>query len=449
MKQYDAIIVGGSSTGSYFARQLGKQGFSVLVVEASSEDKVGTNYNIFHMNKTDFTRFNLPLPKENEDKAYEFTGSDALSAYDHYPKPHELTMIGMHKHAWLMRLIGEAKKAGVKYQFASPLTDLILKDNRVIGIKCKDKKGEKEYYGKLIADCSGIPSVARVKLPENYGVENFEISDTEQFYVTLRYAKYKHEKDYVKRQRTWPFYKTWEAPSADPTGAILGVGATLNFEKGERIYGEFEKAVKLPEYEVEYLERGTTPYRRPPYSFVSDSFIAMGDCACLTKPHLGEGVTSSMVQVDIAADVIGKLLKEKKDLSRENLWPINKFYVEEQGKTFAGMLATLIGATTSTAKENEFFFKEDIIFSKASFAAMAKDQNITFSTSEMIGVAMKMVKGVVTGKLSIKTINILLKAMKNSEAITLHYDQFPSTPEGFEAWCATADKLWQACGKMT
>jgi predicted amino acid-binding ACT domain protein len=143
------------------------------------------------------------------------------------------------------------------------------------------------------------------------------------------------------------------------------------------VFQEFERTIPLPRYEVKYTERGTTPYRRPPYSFVADGFIAMGDAACLTKPHAGEGVTSSMVQAEIAADEVEKALASGGPLTRERLWGINKRYVDAQGRTYAGMLATLIGAVSSSAAENDFFFRKDVVFSKKSFENMGDDKPLS------------------------------------------------------------------------
>ena len=70
---------------------------------------------------------------------------------------------------------------------------------------------------------------------------------------------------------------------------------------------QYSKNVKYPDYEVKKVEKGMTPYHRSVYSFVDDGFIAMGDAACLTKPTCGEGCTSSLVQGEIAVDVISKL----------------------------------------------------------------------------------------------------------------------------------------------
>lgn len=49
MKNYDIIIVGAATAGSYFARRMAERGASVLVLDSKTEEKVGTKYDIFHI----------------------------------------------------------------------------------------------------------------------------------------------------------------------------------------------------------------------------------------------------------------------------------------------------------------------------------------------------------------------------------------------------------------
>ena len=279
-------------------------------------------------------------------------------------------------------------------------------------------------------------------------MENFEISDAEKFYVILRYVVYHDPKDYVSGTRGWTYYKTWEAPEGSADSAILGVGANFSYLSGEKTFAAFERAVKLPRYTIKRIERGTTPYRRPPYSFVADGFLVSGDAACLTKPSAGEGVTASMVQLEIAAEQIVRLLGEGGYLTRARLWQINKRYVIAQGKAFAGQLATLIGAMSSTAKENDFFFRHDVIFSDKTFAALGKGEPLTFSTRELLRMAAIMLGGVLTGKLRVSTIRSLLKGMKNGGRAEALYADYPAEEAGYDAWVKRADAFWKECGSM-
>lgn len=442
MERYDILIVGGATTGSYFARKMAERGHRVLVVDRKQEEKIGSKYDIFHICKPDFARFGLPIPEKGDDLAFEFTGSRALSAYGHYPKEGHGTVLGMHMHEYTLRMNRWAREVGAEYRYETPFVDFLYEDGKIAGAVVEENGTAVTIRAAMVADCSGIPSIARTRLPDGYGVENFVISPEEMFYVILRYVTYLDEKDYLHGSRSWTYYKTWEAPQADPRGAILGIGANFGFDVAEKIYDRFVRVVELPRHELQHIEKGTTPYRRPPYSFVADGFIVMGDAACLTKPHAGEGVTSSMVQADIAIDVVDSLLKEGRPLSRENLWPVNKGYYDGQGKVYAGMLATLVGAVATNERENEYFFRHDIIFSAESFDAMAADRSLEYSTAEIIVMGLKMFWGVITFRVRIRTIRSLLAAMKNGDTIRKLYADYPADPAGFETWRARAETTW-------
>ncbi len=448
MKQYDVVIVGAATSGSFLARRLAEGRHSVLLLDAKAERDVGTRYDIFHIQEADFQRFKLPMPKEGEDFAFRFTGGASYSAFNKHKKPSGGTTIGMHMQGYTLRLNRWAKEAGAEILYGAAFVDFLYTDGKISGLLYEQEGKQRQVGCRLVADCSGIPSAARRKLPAGYGVENFEITPAEMFYVTLRYVKYQNEADYVTQGRSWPYYKTWEAPEADPQGAILGVGANLSFDMGEKVFRGFEAAVKLPRYTLDHIERGATPYRRPPYSFVADGFLAAGDAACLTKPSAGEGVTSSMVQLEIAAEQLHTLLDSGLPLNRENLWPINKRYIDAQGAAFASQLATLVGAVSTSAAENDFFFEKDVIFSAKSFQAMGEGRALAFSAGELARMAFTMLGGILAGRLRVSTLRSLLRAMKNGNAVAAHYAAFPITPEGFDEWCHKAEALWARCGSM-
>jgi hypothetical protein len=206
--------------------------------------------------------------------------------------------------------------------------------------------------------------------------------------------------------------------------------------------------VKLPRYSVKRIERGTTPYRRPPYSFVADGFLVSGDAACLTKPSAGEGVTASMVQLEIAAEEVSRLLNEGGYLTRARLWPINTRYIAEQGRAFAGQLATLIGALSTTAEENDYFFRHDIIFSDKTFASLGRGEPLAFSTAEMLRMVLVLLGGIITRKVRVSTIRSLLRSMKNGARAEKLYADYPQSEAGYDTWVLRAEKFWRECGSM-
>lgn len=448
MKNYDVIVVGAATAGSYFARKLAENGVSVLVIDSQPEEKVGTKYDIFHVGRGDFDKFGLPWPEKGEDYAFEFESTHVCSAFGSYPKFSPGPVVGMHMHDYTLRLNRWAKDAGAEIKYEAKFTECIFDEKgKIIGVKYKKNGRNYEVYAKLVADCSGIPAVVRTSLPESYGVETFKIDPTDMFYVVLRYIHFKNPEDKLELL-SWPFYKTWEAPQHNPDGAILGIGANLSYDVCEKVYKEFEAAVKLPEYEVDYFERGFTPYRRPPYSMVSDSFIALGDAACITKPSCGEGVTAAMIQMDVALEVILPLLKSGRPLNRFNLWRFNKKYYEAQGADFANQMAVLVGAVASSAEENEYLFENDLIFSTKNMIAMGEGGIPNFTPAEIAEMAKGFLKGVTSGKLRMSTLTAMLKAVANGAKICSHYKKFPVNPADYKAWCDKADEIWKQCGKM-
>lgn len=451
MERYQIVIIGAATAGSFFARKMAEKGKSVLVIDKCGKDTLGRRLDIFHMVKSEFAKYDLPLPVEGDKEwAFEFTDTCALSPSGNYPKATKTHVVGMHMAEYIACLNDWVSQVGAKFEYNAEFEDFIIEKGKIVGITYKNAVGESVSVGaELVADCSGIPAVARTRLPNGYGVENRPLTPSDMFYVILKYYKYLNAKDYLHGSRGWTYYKTWEAPQQDPHGAILGIGANFSFDYAEQIYTEFEKRVPLPERELQKIEKGFTPYCRPPYSFVADGFIAMGDAACLTKPFNGEGVTSSMVQGQIAVDVVNELLDNGKELSRANLWKINNEYIVKQGAKFAGMMATIIGAVGTSRTENEFFFKKDIVFSAKSFAAMDSAEGMTFTTGEIIDMAFKMLGGVIAGKLRMSTIKALLKSMDNSEKIKKLYLAFPTSPDGYEGWTKQADEQWTQIGSMS
>lgn len=447
MKKYDILVVGASTTGSWFAREMAKLGHSVLVIEKQEAKNVSRDYDIFHMAEHEMKKFGLDIPEENS-KEYGFTfeSSAVFSPFGTYAKKSGEKTVGMHKHEYIMYMNKQAKEAGAKIVYGASFKDFITDEKgKRVGAKYETKKGEEEVYCKLVADCSGIPAVARTKLPDGAYVENFKLTPRDIFYVVLYYVKYAESVNARGLDGSFLQYKTWSAPSGDKHGAILGVGGNFGYDYAEEIFKQFMTNVPWPDYTVEKIEKGMTPYHRSLYSFVEDGFIAMGDTALLTKPTAGEGCTSSLYQAEIAVEVISKLLKEEKELSKENMWQINKRYIAVQGKDFDTLRPILIGVIKASLDEAEYLFAKDIIFSQKILGGMGE---LNFTPKEIAEMVAGIASGVIRGKLKASTVKEIVKGLLQSVELGTHYDKFPDTPEGYKEWKKQADEIWDKIGKM-
>lgn len=451
MEKYDILVVGGSTTGSWFARRMAERGHKVLVIEKEKPDDVSRAYDIFHMSKKEMEQFGLEIPEEgSKEFGFFFDGSPMLSPYGNYPKktvPN--TIVGLHKHEYIMMMNDFAEKAGAEIIYGAAFTDFIKEGKKIVGAKYKTEEGEKEVYADLIADCTGIPAVARTKMPDDSTVENYKLTPEDIFYVVLYYAVYESEDvNPMDLHASFLNYKAvWSAPSGNPHGAILGIGGNYSYAYSEEVFKDFRKNVPWPKYTVEKVEKGMTPYHRGIYSFVDDNFIALGDTACLTKPTCGEGCTSSLVQCTIAVDVIDGLLKEGKELTKENMWRINKEYLKQQGIEFDSMRAMLKGVVCTSYDEAEYMFKKDIIFCEKILGGGGAD--LVLTAGDIAKLVSGLLGGVAAGKIRASTVKKIVKGLLQSGEITKLYEQYPETPDGYWEWKKKADALWEKVGPMS
>lgn len=451
MKNYDVFIVGASTTGCWFAYKMAEQGFKVLVIEKNQPDDVSREYDVFHMGKADMEKYDLLIPDEDSPlREFCFAHSTMVSPYGNYPKAcAEAPVIGLHKHDYIMAMAERAKKAGADIIYGASFMDFIYNENnQIIGAKYTTDDGEKEAYARIVADCSGIPAIARTKLPDTSVVGNFKLTNKDILYVVLYYAEYL-KKDFDPRELDGFFlsYKSWSAPSDNPNGAILGIGAFYGYDYAEEIFKEdFMKNVKFPEYKVERVEKGMTPYHTSVYSLVDDGFIALGDAACHTKPTCGEGCTSSLVAGEIAVEVISNLLKSDKFLTKERMWSINKRYMTAQGKDFDSMRPLLMGIISLGYDEAEYLFKNDIMFSEKILGGM--DTGLVLDGNDIAGIVKGIVSGIASKNISVTSIAKLVKGLMYSTQVGTLYDNYPVTYEDFPEWKAKADKLWAEIGPV-
>jgi flavin-dependent dehydrogenase len=440
MNSYDLIIVGAATSGLYLARKMAKRGYSVKVIEKLPEEKAGTKMDIFHVTRSDFIKFDIPCVHEGDPEwAFEFTDNHFSSPSNKYHVNVDAETVGLHMKEYVALMAKLAREAGAEIVYEASFEEFAFSDGVISGIRYSTPSGLQEDRCRVAVDCSGVASVARRALPNGYGVENFKIEDEDMLFVILRYAKFDKE----QINTFWLNTKSWYAPfSTDNTEKIIGTGASGSYEKVERDAAKLDSVSSHGEFELVKTEKGVTPYRRPPYSLVADNFIAAGDAACLTKPDCGEGVTSSMVMLDIAADVLHAAFKQGRT-DKETLWEINCRYNRAQGADFALVRAFLTKfINTVTDDELEFCFKNRIIFNETFL------NNGDVTPKDAIQTVVKMIGGISRRGVSLKTIGAIVSGARLAFELRTHYMNFPKSPDAYPVWAQIAEKLWKKVGKV-
>ncbi len=446
MDQYDLVVIGAGTTGAYLAAQMAKRGHSVLVIEKLPKTKVGTKYDIFHIENREFARLGIPRPVEGDPAwAFEFEKNYNADPLTLYPKCQLNHVVGLHMHEYTLLLDAQAEAAGAAILYSCEFKDFLYDGKgKIAGVRTRYKGREKKIGARLVADCSGMAAVGRTSLPDAYGVENDKLTDEDMFYVILRYVTLKDPKDYLEGSTFWAYYKSWIAPCADPHGAIIGIGACHSFDYAESVFAEMEQVVPLPDYELVKIEKGRTPYTRNPYSMVTDNFFVSGDAGNLTKSVNGEGVTSSMVQVQLAVNTLDRALKTGRT-TRSYMWEINRKYHATQGAEFAMLRALLVGMVNAADfTEFQYAFESGIISDELLGAA----SGAPLPPGALLAAAKGFVTGIAKKQIRLSTVKAAGKALANAVAIANHYKCFPADETGFYEWTEKADRLYERIGKI-
>ncbi len=439
----DVAIVGGGTAGSYTAWRLAQRGYSVVVVEKQKRGTLGENIGIFHMDEIRFAQFDIPLPEGKELIGRHETGL-AWPPDGDATKTVRYTFLVMELPLFIRRLQKYAEEAGADYLFGTSCERAVVSGDKVIGVKVARGKETVEILANVVVDASGVDSAVRKTLPDRLGLETDAIRPTDFLYVILQYWDNVEEKKtgtFPSGLNFYPFHKAFINPSYGD-GAIVGIGQPERLKLAEKVQNEF-LAERFPNVKHTLVKKtwGRTPYRRPPFSLVSDGFMTVGDAAFMTKPFSGEGVTSGFTACQIAVETIDTAIKNG-DVSKAALWPLNHRYFTDQGAKFAGLFAQLPAAAELSRSDVNYLFTKDIIFSSFDFESMNTDFEVKMGLGRLISVAAKLIGGRLTGGLSKEGFKALMAAMGIAGKVRKHYEAYPKNPARFAKWEKKAKKLW-------
>ncbi len=447
-EECDVLVVGAGTAGCYFAREVARRGHSVILLERDERNQVGKRLDIFHIDSIRFRQFGIEEPTEGSAELIAIHPEGlCLSPDGKIAKPVKYSFHVMRLTPFIQRLQREAEAAGALLVDNCEFKEPLLEGGRLSGVRAFSAGESVEYRARLVVDASGTTAAVRTSLPPDFGVETFALGPGDVMFTVLRYIRWKDpQSPHPRGLNFWPFYKVFCNPSYTEEEAILGVGQPESFQRSEEVLEEFLSKVILPPFEIIKIERGITPYRRPPLSLVGEGFLCLGDAACITKPFSGEGVTAAWTLCQIAAEEVHVALKHPGPLGRRSLWNVNVRYFQDQGAKFAELLAQIPGAAGLTSDEQQYLFRKDIIFSSQELEEINRDYGLRVSFSGMARMGALLVWGVLSRQFSLKNLRSLLGSIAISGKIAKHYRSYPRTPEGFSAWEKRAKGLWSRAG---
>ena len=437
MEKYDAIVVGAGTAGCLAAKTIAEKGLKVCIVEKKTREEIGEKICGDALGEHHLKTLGLEKPTGGELE----TKIDGIKIYS----PDENTVFTIADKDFVgfllnRRLFGQwlLKKAtdqGAVLQDNMNFRSPIIEKGAVAGITAKNMKTGtvSEMRSKVVVDASGYFGMVRKQLPPEMGIDrDIANEDVEACYREIRQLKQETENtqfcEIYLNQKASPGGYVWIFPKG---GARVNVGIGTCMRKTgypnpkEQLYAT---AFKKPIFDGSLVLTGGAwfdPVRRPLDNMVSNGVMLVGDAASLVNPIHGGGIGPSMLSGYFAGQQIVEALS-KGEPTKEALWGYNKKYIDTYGKK-QGTLDIFKMFLLSCSDEdlnygmNEKLMTEDDVLK----AGMGDDFHLNITETA---------KRVFRGIRRVGFLTKLRSTVVMMRALGAHYNTYPTTPIGFDAW---------------
>src|SRR3989338_5542898 len=318
-EKFDVIIVGCGPAGSSCAQFLARGGAKVLMIDKAKFPRDKTCGDAISGKSSSILR-ELDLEKEIESRPHAKIFGVTLS----FPNGSivEIPIAkrrGQQGYGYCCRrmvfdnLMFEAakKSASVVQQFQ--VTELIMEENKVVGVKGTDlaNNKQKEFHAKVVVGADGALSIVAKKLGVDEVDPNHYVSATRVYYKNVKGVSDKIEIHFV--EDIMPGY-FWIFPLENGY-ANVGVGmlfsqikkrsislkdATFDIIKNNQRFKERFKDAQI----AEDIRAWTLPLGSKHRKSAFAGAVLIGDAASLIDPFSGEGVGNALTSGKIAAETI-------------------------------------------------------------------------------------------------------------------------------------------------
>ncbi|MGC8567689.1 MAG: FAD-dependent oxidoreductase [Candidatus Micrarchaeia archaeon] len=459
--EYDIIIAGAGMAGNIAAYTAAKAGAKVLLLDRNKEEEVGKKTNWGWVCGDAIAKAHLEFVKKHTGLEFDFPELDnRIEAVVAYSPDLESKFnfegegFALNRPLFEAKLLSYAKKAGTEYQSEFEIEGPIIENEKVVGIKGKDKnKNHTEIRGKIVIDALGISTTLRRYLPQNpYIDNNIDINDLELTGRFLYKATFsKEDKRYYDKniaiihlnQVLAPGGYGWVFPkSGNEVNIGLGVQqASLDYAnkklgKKENLHSLMDAYAKqLPVFEkLEPFEEGngankSTGYwsvsvRRQMESLVYNGYMGAGDSMAMPNPLSAGGIGPALTAGILAGENAVKAIQNG-DTSIKGLWQYNIDFNNEYGKKTAALEAFRIYLQSLNNDIINYGFKV--------FLTAKEAEELSYGTVPELSMKSKF-KIVLKGMSNIKAFNNLLYIIDKMKMFNELYSRYPSNPQEFQGW---------------
>ena len=260
-------------------------------------------------------------------------------------------------------LIGECKKAGVKFEFGKKLTGAITEGHKVVGVHTV----KKEYRADLVIDAAGMDSPIRKSLPPAAGIQK-EIAPDKIIWTYRAYYENRLNKPAPEYQNIYFFHcgkpgMDWLITERDFIDVLVGSFSPLTKEDIDRAVADFQRIYSHMSDKI--LRGGTVqkiPIGKAIPKFIWNGYAAVGDSASMTEPMSGSGISRSLSAGAILAETIINIGDGA--YNQKNLWHYEYDYLKKEGESAYSDSILREFLATLTAEDLDYFFEHKIMTEK-------------------------------------------------------------------------------------
>lgn len=305
--KYDIVVVGGGPAGLSAAYSAAKNGARVIVLER--DDGIAHNVRTSGVSWVEEIRkFGITEEHYNPIRNYAFySPSNEITIQGNEPKCCVLNVRSTYQH-----LASEAASVGAKIMVKANVTNTLLTNGRISGVKVSTPKGELNINADLVIDASGFGTAVGRKM-------GF-VSEWKRYGVGAEYECYAEKVD----DDTWalmvgnmysPAGYAWIFPLSKNRVRIgVGIGRPESDEEPldllntmlEKRPKPLERMGKIEPLEMHY---GFIPNEGVRTNTVTDGFILVGDSAGQANPLVLEGIRYAIEFGRLAGEIGYKALQ--------------------------------------------------------------------------------------------------------------------------------------------
>jgi digeranylgeranylglycerophospholipid reductase len=447
-ESYDIVVVGGGTAGAFAAATAAGEGMDVVILERKPEEEAG------QIACGDAIKGKSTFPDVIDRdylRAESFTNENIRRAVFENPKGVDLNIpfsgppgAVVNRKRYGEVLIEEAQRAGSEVHFDTVVQD-VVQNGSVTGVRTSSRGSVKTYEADVVIDAAGSLSLLQDKA--DFSDATFDTNvNYSQFCSAYREIVETPEpvdyEDAIVFKPTAELGYLWYFPRT-PTEINVGLGFQMNkppmklvevLKEDMRSRAEFQGATVLD-------KRGAAlPTRRTYDSATAPGYMAVGDAAAHVNPTTGGGIPGAAKAGYWAAKAAMNAIATGRTDDEADLWEYNYRVQTSFGKRFAAMdLYNIWGGAHDV---NELV---DIV------SAMPGQQLIDILGKEgttSMGLGVKLKTAIATfghwrTLWELRTLNGLATELR---AI---YDDYPKSPDGFEAWRARRDAVMDRVYELT